>query len=137
MLKITNIMPVFTSIITTMNRYNEDEVINGVINTKNQKGALKEYQTVVAIGPNVTAVKVGDKVMINPKRFAVMQHNEGKFENNTIKDAPTVQYKFDIVTMNDVDYLLLQDRDILYVFEGEEIEEKPSNLILPKTDIIV
>ena len=44
MLKIKSIKPMFDSLITTMNKYEEDGYENGVI--VKQAGVLKEYQKV-------------------------------------------------------------------------------------------
>ena len=123
----------FTSLICTMDRYEDDEKTGNIIVASKTRGTIKEYQTVVEVGPNVRDVKPGDKIMIDPKRFAVVKHQEGSIKDGVISDNPVISYKFDVVTMNDTDYLLLQDRDILYIFEGEEEEEKPkSNLYTPE-----
>lgn len=139
-MKIKKIKPMFTSLITTMNKYEDDETLNGtIIDTSRQKGCLKEYQTVVAVGPNVCKdIKVGDMVMIDPKRYAVMKHKEGSLKDGVITDNPVIEYKFDVVKINDEDHLLLQDRDIMYVFEGEEEVKTPSekNIYIPKKEII-
>ena len=64
MLKIKSIKPMFDSLVTTMNKYEEDGYENGVI--VKQAGVLKEYQKVIAVGPAVRNIEVGDMVMINP-----------------------------------------------------------------------
>jgi hypothetical protein len=116
-----------------MDRYEDDEKTGNIIVASKTRGTIKEYQTVVEVGPNVRDVKPGDKIMIDPKRFAVVKHQEGSLKDGVISDNPVISYKFDVVTMHDTDYLLLQDRDILYIFEGEEEEEKPkSNLYTPE-----
>ena len=51
MLKIKSIKPLFDSLVTTMNKYEDDGFKNGVI--VKQAGSLKEYQTVIAVGPAV------------------------------------------------------------------------------------
>ena len=57
----------FTSLITTMDKYEQDKLTNGgLIDTAKQQGTLKEYQKVLAIGDSVRNIKVGDLVCINP-----------------------------------------------------------------------
>ena len=142
MLKIKSIKPMFDSLVTTMNKYEDDETLNGtLIDTSRQKGCLKEYQTVVAVGPNVCKdIKVGDMVMINPIRYAKMKHQKGSLKDGVITDNPVIGYEFKTVTINDEECLYLQSTDIMYSFEGEEIEDKKddkkSNLIIPDNKII-
>ena len=138
MLKITSIKPMFNNILTTMNHYDKDEYENGIIMYK--KGDLKAYQEVLAVGSAVKGINIGDKVMINPIRYAKKKHQDGSLKDGVITDNPIVKYEFNVVTVNNEDCLLLYDQDIMYVFEGEEMElkaNKPSNLILPDNEIIV
>ena len=134
MLKIKSIKPMFDSLITTMNKYEEDGFENGVI--VKQAGSLKEYQTVIAVGPAVRNIEVGDMVMINPTRYAKMKHQKGSLKDGVITDNTVIGYEFKTVTINDEEYLYLQSQDIMYSFEGEEVEDKKDNLILPDNKII-
>jgi len=123
-LKIRKIKPLFNSLICTMNKYEDDVVAGGIIVGTKTRGTLKEYQEVIAVGPFVKDINVGDKVMINPARFAVVnhKHNPGNLADNIQKDTTSISYQFDVVNIEGNDYLYLQDRDIMYVFEGEEVE---------------
>ena len=137
MLKIKSIKPMFDSLVTTMNKYEDDGLKNGVI--VKQAGSLKEYQTVLAVGPAVRNIEVGDKVMINPSRYAKMKHNEGSLKNGIVADNPIIGYEFRTVTINDEECLYLQSQDIMYSFEGEEVEDKKDNkvsLIIPNNKIL-
>ena len=135
MLKIKSIKPMFDSLVTTMNKYEEDDYENGVI--VKQAGVLKEYQKVIAVGPAVRNIEVGDMVMINPIRYAKMKHKEGSLKKGVITDNPVIGYEFKTVTINDEECLYLQSQDIMYSFEGEEVEDKKdSNIILPDNKII-
>ena len=135
MLKIKSIKPMFDSLVTTMNKYEEDGYENGVI--VKQAGVLKEYQKVIAVGPAVRNIEVGDMVMINPIRYAKMKHKEGSLKNGVITDNPVIGYEFKTITINDEECLYLQSQDIMYSFEGEEVEDKKdSNIILPDNKII-
>lgn len=132
MLKIKKIRPMFTSLITTMDKYEQDKLTDGgLIDTSKQQGTLKEYQIVLAVGDSVRGIKVGDLVCVNPARFAVRKHDKGSMRDGIITDNPVVTYNFDVVEMDDKQCLLLQDRDIEYVIEDyEEIPDPtPSSLI--------
>lgn len=133
MLKINKIKPLFTALITTMDKYEQDKVTEGgLIDTTKQQGALKEYQKVLAIGDAVRGITVGDLVCVNPARFAVRKHDKGSMRDGVITDNPVVIYNFDVVEMGGNQCLLLQDRDIEYVIEDyEEVpDSNPSPLII-------
>ena len=141
MLVAKKIKPMFTALITTMDRYETDNFTkSGIIDATKQKGALKEYQTVLSIGSSVRDIKVGDLVSINPTRFAVMKHKEGSFKDGVIQDNQVLEYKFDIIKIDNKDHLLLQDRDIEFIIEEyEEIENAPTPTIIqpPKPSILI
>ena len=61
MLKVKKIKPMFTALITTMDKYEKDVKIGGLIDTARQQGGLKEYQKVLAVGSSVRNIKVGNK----------------------------------------------------------------------------
>lgn len=139
MLKIKKIKPMFTALITTMDKYEQDKLTKGgLIDSSKQQGTLKEYQTVLAIGDSVRNIKVGDLVCINPTRFAVKKHKEGSMRDGVITDNPVVTYNFDIVEMDDKQCLLLQDRDIEYIIEDyEEVPDTAPLIIEPDNKLIV
>lgn len=123
MLRINKVKPMFTSIVTTMEVYNQDIISNGLIDGNKRQGMLKEYQTVLAVGSSVRDIKEGDLVCINPSRFAVRKHEAGSLKNNVITDNPVVTYNFDVIEIGGKQCLLLQDRDINFIIE--EYEEVP------------
>ena len=129
MLKITKVKPMFNTVITTANKYEEDYRTGGLIDPSKSKGSLKEYQTVVAVGSMVKGIEVGDKVMIDPTRYAVMKHKAGSLKDGVIEDNPVVGYNFKTVYINDTLHLMLVDADIKYVFEGEELPDEPEPLV--------
>lgn len=140
MIKVKKIKPMFTSIITTMDKYEQEvKTSGGLIDTTKQVGGLKEYQKVVAIGDSVRGINVGDLVCVNPARFAVKKHKEGSLKDGIITDNPVMTYNFDVVEMDDKQYLLLQDRDIEFIIEDfEEVPDPtPSTIIQPENKIIV
>lgn len=124
-LTIKNVRPMFNHLVTTMDKYEDDKKVNGVY-IERRSGVVKEYQRVVAVGPLVKGIEVGDTVFINPKRYAVVQHKEGSLKDGVIKDNPVVSYKFDKVEIEGVEHLLLTDSDIRFVADIEEFDENPT-----------
>ena len=140
MIKVKKIRPMFTALVTTMNKYEDDiKTSAGIIDTSRQNGTLKEYQKVLAIGDSVRGINVGDIVCINPSRFAVKKHKEGSLKDGIVTDNPVVTYNFDIIELDNKQCLLLQDRDIDFVIEDyEEIPDvAPSNIIIPRKEKIL
>ena len=123
----------FTALITTMNKYEQDMTTGGLINVTKMQGGLKEYQTVLAVGGSVRDIKVGDLVCVNPTRFAVKKHQAGSLKDGVVTDNPVTTYNFDVVEMDGKQCLLLQDRDIDFIIEEwEEIPDNPSSIIQPE-----
>lgn len=140
MKKLISIKPMFNKIVTTMDCYDNDQVVGGVIDTRKTKGSLKEYQTVVAVGSTVRDINVGDVVAINPTRYAVMQHKEGSMKNGIIQDNMRVGYKFNTITINGKEHLMLYDQDIDFVIlESEDVEDSTGPAIIQpeKPSIII
>jgi hypothetical protein len=133
MLKVKKIKPMFTALITTMDKYEKDVKIGGLIDTARQQGGLKEYQKVLAVGSSVRDIKVGDIVCVNPARFAVRKHQAGSLKDGVVTDNPVTTYNFDVVEMDGKQCLLLQDRDIDFIIEEwEDVPDPaPSPLIKP------
>ena len=138
MLKINNIKPLFNRIITTCDVYPMGKTAGNIIIKTD--GTIKEYQRVEAIGSTVRDIKVGDIVMINPKRYLVAKHNDKPDSLNNINgDKVTFDVDFPILEYGNKKHLLIYDQDVDYIIDGEEVEdEQPkSSLIIPKTKIIV
>lgn len=127
MVTIKKVKPMFNGLVTTMNKYSDDVKVSGTnIIDSSKTNTVKEYQTVVAVGPMVRGIEVGDTVFINPKRYAIMKHKAGSLQDGVIKDNPVIGYNFDIVEIEGVDHLYLQDGDIKFVAEVEEFDENPT-----------
>lgn len=137
MINIKKIQPLFTSVITTMDKYEQDVKVGNLIDANKQQGCLKEYQRVIAVGDTVKNIKEGDLVHINPIRYAVKQHREGSLKDGIVTDNPVVSYNFDLVTIDNKDYLLLQDRDINFIIKEWEDILDPNNLIMPEDKKII
>ena len=138
MLNIIKIRPMANYLVTTKDEYTEDDVKRGGLLIKNV-GSLKEYQKVVAVGPMVRGIQVGDLVCINPKRYAQYKHKPGSLKDGVITDNPVVSYNFNVVELDHVSHLLLTDQDIDFVIEewNDEKEPEKSNIIIPERKIIV
>lgn len=137
MLHVTKIKPTFNHVLVTGDTFEKDMISNGIIVAK--KGDLKLWQTVVAVGPTVRSIEVGDKVMIIPDHFAVKKYNKNSVQND-LDNNPVLSYNFPLETIDDAegnphDFLYISDNDIRYVFEGEEKDE--SLLIPGKPKLIV
>ena len=125
MLHIKKIKPLFTSLVTTGDRFEKDMVESGIIIAK--KGDLKLWQKVIAVGSAVRDIKEGDMVMIDASHYAKKRYDANSIQND-MNNNPVLNYQFNWVTLDDSEgtpqeCLLLNDRDILYVFEGEEKED--------------
>ena len=135
---IKKVKPMFDGLITTMNRYGSEVKARGSnLIDASKANTVKEYQTVVAIGPMVRGIEVGDTVFINPKRYAVMKHKPGSLQDGVIKDNPVIGYNFDIVEIDGVEHLYLQSSDIKFVAEVEEFDPEPPVYIPRQPKIIV
>lgn len=66
-------------------------------------------QKVMAVGPQCQQVKKGDTIVINIEHFKARSENMAGKVNNEFK------YKLPIVTVKDKDYLMISERDILYI----------------------
>ena len=127
MLIVKKIKPMFTSLITTMDKYEEEiKTADGLVDTTKQVGGLKEYQKVLAIGDSVRGIKVGNLVCVNPSRFAVRKHQAGSLKDGIVSDNPITTYNFDVIEMDGKQCLLLQDRDIDFIIEDYEVVPDPT-----------
>lgn len=134
---IKKIRPLFNAVVTTTTSYTESELkVGGIIDSSKIQMPIKEYQTVVAVGPTVKGINVGDLVKINPSRYIVRKYKEDSVKNDINSYNPVDEYRFKTVIMNGEKYLLLYDSDIEYVIE--EFEEEPqSDIIVPNNDLLI
>jgi hypothetical protein len=137
MLNIKKIRPMANYLVTTKEEYTDEDVKNEGLITK-VKGSLKEYQKVVAVGPMVRNIQVGDLVCINPRRYARRKYQEGSLKDGVVTENPVVSYSFNVIELDHVSHLLLTDQDIDFVIEESEDEKVQENpIIIPERKIIV
>lgn len=135
---IKKIKPLFNMIVTTCNKYDNNKKLAGTsLLDASKANTVKEYQKVIAVGPSVRGIEVGDTVYINPTRYAVKKHQEGSLKDGVITDNPTIGYNFNLVNIDGETHLLLYDSDIMYVAEIEEFNPTPSVYVpeSPKLEI--
>ncbi|MCK5788301.1 MAG: hypothetical protein KAH32_04855 [Chlamydiia bacterium] len=76
---------------------------------------MATQQTVLAVGPHVTQLKVGDWVEINTEMFPKSKKPGPHDLGNTITVHPPIE------TINNVKYLLITERHIKFIFNTHEI----------------
>ena len=90
--ELKKIRPLFTKIVTTAEKFEEDSKVGAIVDTNKLAGTIKPYQKVVAIGANSAGIKEGDIVMINPARYAVKKYKEGSLKDGVVTDNPVIGY---------------------------------------------
>ena len=125
MIKVKKIKPMFNRVLTTCNLYKMDSTTDGIIDANKSEGAIMEYQTVIACGPNVRNVKPGDLIVFNPTRYQVMKHKEGSLNDGIIGDNAVLSYNFPIIDVGESPCLYIYDSDIDYVVKEFEIVDNP------------
>lgn len=136
MLHITEIKPLHNYLLVTGDRFEEDVYSNGII--RYNKGDLKDYQVVLAVGPVVRGIKVGDKVSLNLLKYAEMKYDKNSLQND-LDNNQVIKWHLPWETVYDEndkphDCLLIDDQCVIYVFEGHEVDEK---IIIPQKQIIL
>lgn len=131
----------FNQVVTTMNMY-KDVIRNSGIVDASRSNTIKEYQTVIAVGPSVTSVKPGDVVFINPRRYMKIAHKNGMtdLENKITQDDMHAYLDIPRYELYDKpdggcrEVLMIFDNDIIFAAEGEEFDEK-SGLYKPSSPL--
>lgn len=138
MIRVKKIKPMFTTVITTAEMLEEkDMMVGSIIDVSKAKKTIKEFQRVVAVGPHVNGIQVGDLVCVNPIRFGKPYQKRNSL-NQAVEEYETmISYQFDFIEIDGQTCLKLQDRDIDYVVEEyEEIEDfNPAPLIVTEEDL--
>ena len=118
-------------VILTANRYEESDFNENLIDDEQKLvGNIKEYQTVVSVGPYVKDLKAGDFVVVNPKAYAKPIH---KTKDTSVRgllgdDEVEMRVEFPTIEINGIPHLLLYDRDIdMVITKHEFINDSVSN----------
>jgi hypothetical protein len=137
-MNIKAIQPMFSAVVTTADTYENDVMVNGIIgSTSKTQGAVKEIQTVVATGTHVKDIFKGDKVFINPSRYAVHKFSENSIKNDIEgMSNQIVGYNIPTIELDGVKHFYIQDRDIDFIVtEYEEDVEKPKIVEVEKAEL--
>ena len=124
------IKPQFTTVITTLDTYEDDLIEDGVVVAP--KGALKLYQRVVAVGSTVREIKEGDLVLLNLQNYIKRKWKENSIKEDIENMEEEFVYDFPRMFLDGEMYGKFQDRDIdgiITDFEEVEVEKPHSSLL--------
>lgn len=122
---ITKLSPRYTTVITTLDCYEEDVVLDGVI--VSPRGALKLYQKVISVGDSVRGIKEGDLVLLDLKNYKEKKYRDDSVKGDIEKMEEIEVYNFPKIFIAGQIYGKFQDRDIEGVIESyEEVEVQTS-----------
>ena len=133
MIKVKKITPMFNRIVTTANRVEMDQKVNGIIIPEKLKGGYDEYQTVIAVGSMVHNLKPGDLVCIDPSAYGRPVHKEHiDSVRGLSEDTVQMAYYVPTIEVDGKDCMFIADRDIAYkVDDYEEIKDDNPVVITP------
>jgi uncharacterized protein YeeX (DUF496 family) len=129
-IKIKKIKPQFTTVITTLDTYEDNLIEDGVVVAP--KGALKLYQRVVAVGSTVREIKEGDLVLLNLQNYIKRKWKENSIKEDIANMEEEFVYDFPRMFLDGEMYGKFQDRDIdgiITDFEEVEVEKSHSSLL--------
>lgn len=139
--KIKKIKLINTDLIVTMDKYDKDLVINGIL--RSSKDTIKDIQKVVNVSEYAASrgIKEGDLVKIDLSKYIVARplHNYGSAQERTLApDGKKMDYSLipPIIEIDEKPFLHIEYSDIEFVvLELEDIET--GNIIVPEKKIIV
>lgn len=112
MIVVKKIRPIFTDVYTTAEMLEEKDMYtsSGLIDPTKQRKTIKEFQRVIAVGPHVNGINVGDLVCVNPTRF-------GKpYQKKNSMNAATEEYET-MVHINLISLKLMVSQSLNYKIE--------------------
>lgn len=122
---IKKLKPQFTTVITTLDSYEEDLVVDGIIVAP--KGTLKLYQKVISVGDSVRNVKAGDLVLLNLTNYIVRKYRDNSIKEDLEKMEDVLSYEFPKIFIDGQIRGKFQDRDIEGIIEDfEEVDVQTS-----------
>ncbi len=136
--KIKKITPTFHSIYVTSNEYSYEDRGGVIIGVGEMLTGFDRLQKVVAVGPDVKGIKVGDLVCIDYNRYRVKKFDDVHSIKGEIQDNKTVCYEIPSEEVGGEQLLRIYDSDIMFVVdECEEVDESGSDIIMPDKSIII
>lgn len=125
MIVVKKIRPMFTDVYTTAEMLEEKDMkVGSLIDVSKANKTIKEFQRVIAVGPHVNGINVGDLVCVNPTRFGKPYQKKNSIGAATEEYETMISYQFDFIEIDGQPVLKLQDRDVSYVVEEyEEVED--------------
>lgn len=129
-IKIKKLKPQFSTVLTTLDVFEDDLFIDGVLVAP--KGSLKTYQTVIDVGSFVKNVQPGDKVLINFENYKVRKYKENSLKEDLSAMEDEIVYDIPKLVVDGKLIGKFQDRDIEGVitdFEEVEVESQEESLI--------
>lgn len=138
---IIKIKPMMNRIVTTADVYTQKECYSpsGLL-LSDQVGKIKQIQKVIAVGPVVRNIEVGDYVFLDFTPFEQKKYSKDTLKHD-MKDEfynSVIEYKIPTVMLDNTPHLLLSDNCVCYIIDQvreEEVEITTSDIILPKTII--
>ena len=133
MIKVKKITPMFNRIVTTADRVEMDQKVNGIIIPEKLKGGYDEYQTVIAVGSMVHNLKPGDLVCIDPSAYGRPVHKEHiDSVKGLSEDTVQMAYYIPTIEVDGKECMFIADRDIAYkVDDYEELKDDNPVIITP------
>lgn len=137
-LNIKKATPIFSGIITTSERYTEDESThNGILDTT-KLGQIKDIQKVISTSEQAIArgVKSESIVLLDFKRYA-----RSKQKKNSLKETTddyydsTITYEIPTILLDDREHLLIDVSDVSLIVDefewcNEGVDEVSDNNII-------
>lgn len=108
--------PPYDYFFVTVNMVEDDSPIIKI----GEEHTVKTEQTVLSVGPNCQFVKPGDVVGIKMRNFLKGVQKTSAFDKNNI--TQTMEVHLPIYEIKGEDYMLLSERDILYIEKQEKKE---------------
>ena len=113
MIKAKRITPMFNRIVTTADRVEVDQKVNGIIIPEKLKGGYSEYQKVIAVGSMVHNLKEGDLVCIDPTAYGRPVHKEHiDSVKGLSEDTVQMAYYIPTIEVDGKECMFIADRDI-------------------------
>lgn len=140
-LNIKMIKPLYTGVVTTMDKYTADEVDGKIITSMRETaGSVKEIQTVLAVGSMVHDIKEGDMVKVDPMRYAQFKDKRKNSVVNGMEEYHNeiTGFNIPVIELDHKQCMYLDQKDIVYVITDHSWEEDAaSNILIPGKTVII